>query len=124
MSENYSPSINIGIEKMIHRFRSIIDSNLDKKEYSLSNRELSKKMGMSERNFSRRIQALTGMSPQKYVRQYRLEKAKGMIAEGKFYTVSEIANAVGFTKTAYFSHKFKEYFGKKPLEMLREHGWR
>ncbi|MEN0051822.1 MAG: helix-turn-helix transcriptional regulator [Bacteroidota bacterium] len=107
---------------MIERLIVAIEARLN--DNNLSNKDLAKSLGMSERNFSRKMHQLTGMPPQKYVRQYRLERAMDFIKEGKFFTVNEIANAVGFIKADYFSYKFEEHFGKKPYQLLREMGLR
>lgn len=108
--------------KMITRLKQTLEKHLSKND--LSNKYLAELMNMSERHFSRRIQECTGMSPLKYIRIYRLERAMDFIKEGKFSTVNELAHAVGFIKADYFSYKFEEHFGKKPMQLLREMGWR
>ena len=46
------------------------------------------------------------------------------LENGKYRTVKDTAFAVGYTKSNYFSIQFEKQFGKKPLVILRESGWR
>lgn len=107
---------------MINRLNQIITKRLS--EHNLTNEDIASEFKMSTSSLTRKVKTMTGQSPTQYIRSYRLECAKQFISEGTFVTVNELSNAVGFSDAHYFSHKFKEYFDKTPLQMLRDYGWR
>jgi AraC-like DNA-binding protein len=107
---------------MIERLKEIIEERLD--DNTLTNKEIATYFKVSERTFTRRVKEATGESPNKFIRDYRLNRAMDFIVLGEYVTVSELSNAVGFSRPDYFSHRFKENFKKRPLEVLKEKGWR
>lgn len=90
----------------------------------LSNDALALHMGISERHFFRRMKELSGYPPQQYIRRYRLQLAKKYLETGTFRTVKETARAIGFANPSYFIRQFEKEYGQKPLEVLKEWGWR
>lgn len=62
-----------------------------------------------------------GVTPREYLLRARMELASGIIRSGitnKYsgYTVSQTAEACGFSDPLYFSRVFKKYFGVSPSE--------
>ncbi|MDF2960715.1 MAG: DNA-binding response regulator [Paenibacillus sp.] len=53
-----------------------------------------------------------------YVTRVRMEKAKQMILEGKYY-IYEIADKVGYSNIPYFSSQFKKYNGVNPTDLTK-----
>ncbi|MDP1620790.1 MAG: ATP-binding protein [Bacteroidales bacterium] len=74
---------------------------------------------LSERQFNRRLKQLTGLTPNQYLREMRLQTAKDFLYEGKYTTIKEVSTSVGYMDTAYFSRLFRERFGTLPSEYLR-----
>lgn len=107
---------------MVKQLENILEKNLENGK--LTNKEIAADLRMSERNFTRKVRKLTGKSANEFIRAYRLEKAMEFIQEGTYLTVNELSNAVGFASPGYFSHIFEEHYEKKPLELLRDEGWR
>ncbi|MNR24769.1 HTH-type transcriptional activator Btr [compost metagenome] len=58
----------------------------------------------------------TGETFTNYLIRLRLEKAKVLLAEGK-YMIYEISEKVGYKNVAYFSSIFKKHFGMNPSEL-------
>lgn len=63
----------------------------------------------------------TGITPHEYLVSKRMELAKNIIlskAANRYsnYTVSQIAEACGFSEPLYFSRVFKKYYGVSPSE--------
>lgn len=54
-----------------------------------------------------------------YLTKIRVEKAMEMLRSGR-YKVYEVANAVGYEHSAYFSYVFKKVTGKSPKKVLEE----
>ncbi|MCB0640286.1 MAG: response regulator, partial [Phaeodactylibacter sp.] len=100
----------------LEKVESLTMEHLSKAYFSVS--FLTDQLAMSERQFQRRIKQITGLSPNRYVREIRLVKARELLVSGKVETVAEVAHAVGFDTPAYFSSLFQERFGRKPIDFL------
>jgi AraC-like DNA-binding protein len=74
---------------------------------------------LSERQFSRRLKQLTGLTPNQYLREMRLQTAMDFLQAGKYSTVKEVSIAVGFMDSTYFSGLFRARFGILPSECLK-----
>jgi signal transduction histidine kinase/DNA-binding response OmpR family regulator len=79
---------------------------------------LSYELAISERQLFRRIKAITGLTPNKYIRAIRLQIAREAIESGKYRTIAEVSYAAGFDTPAYFSKLFKECYGRDVNELL------
>lgn len=79
---------------------------------------LSFDMAISERQLFRRIKAITGLTPNMYIRSIRLQVAREAIESGKYRTIAEISYAAGFETPAYFRKLFKEYYGRDVNDLL------
>ena len=106
----------------LSRLDLIIERHIDNP--ALNNEIIAAEIAISERHLFRRVKELTGLSPQKYLRQYRLQRAMKYLANGKYRKVKETACAVGYANTSYFIRQFEIEFGRKPLRVLQEAGWR
>lgn len=78
---------------------------------------LTREMAMSTSTLYRKIKNLTGLSPNEYIRKYKMQYAENLLLEGK-YTISEIAFMVGMNSIAYFRRCFKAEYGVLPSEYL------
>ena len=79
---------------------------------------LSDTMCMSRATLYRKVKALTGLSPNEYIRKVRMQVAERLLAQGKF-TISEVSFKVGINSTPYFRQCFKEEFGVNPSDYVR-----
>ncbi len=86
----------------------------------LSNDELAKLCGMSKFHFIRRFTQKTGKTPQKYRTDLLLSKSATMLTDTNL-KVSQIAAALGFDDSLYFSRLFKKSYGTSPLEYRKRH---
>ena len=80
--------------------------------------EAAAEMHLSERHLTRRLKLLTGLTPNNYLREMRLQQAKQLLLEGRFQTLKEVSFAVGFQHPQYFSRIFQERFGVGPSYYL------
>jgi AraC-like DNA-binding protein len=76
--------------------------------------ELHTLCNISDVYFRKIFTTYTGSSPQSYVTEKRLERAREIIDEGAFGRVRDVALAVGYTDALYFSRIFKKRFGYAP----------
>jgi signal transduction histidine kinase/DNA-binding response OmpR family regulator len=79
---------------------------------------LSDAIAISERQLFRRIKAITGLTPNKYIRTIRLQIAREAIESGRYRTIAEVSYVAGFETPAYFAKLFKEYYGREVGELL------
>jgi DNA-binding response OmpR family regulator/anti-sigma regulatory factor (Ser/Thr protein kinase) len=90
------------------------------KKMELNSAYLSEKMLLSERQLLRKLKALTGLSIKKYVQEIRLQKARHLLENKVFNTVSEVAYACGINTPSYLSKLYLNRFGKRPAEYLEQ----
>jgi signal transduction histidine kinase/CheY-like chemotaxis protein/ligand-binding sensor domain-containing protein len=75
---------------------------------------LAERMGISRSSLHRRIKAETGLTPNMYIREIRLQEARRLMEGKEVSTVAEAGVKVGLLKRAYFSNLFFERFGRLP----------
>ncbi len=72
---------------------------------------------MSQSQLYRKTIALTGLSPNILLKEFRLEKAKELMKKQR-YTISQITFDSGFTSPSYFTKCFKKKYGLLPMAYL------
>ena len=75
-------------------------------------------LNMSRSSFYNKIKALTDYSPSDYIRKIKMEEAARLLRT-KNYTVSEVADMVGFGDPKYFTDIFKKYFKMTPSNYMK-----
>ena len=101
---------------VIQRVIEYIHDNL---AHQLTLAELSFVANMSSYHFARTFKQATGMAPHQYVLHTRIERAKGLLLQGKF-SVAEVALSVGFFDQSHFTHYFKRIIGVTPQTLLHQ----
>lgn len=74
---------------------------------------------LSQFHFSRSFKAATGVSPQRYGIQRRLDAAKVMLRNA-VVPIAIVAFSTGFVSQSHFSTSFKEYTGHTPGQYQNE----
>jgi AraC-like DNA-binding protein len=74
---------------------------------------LAKPLGCSKSQLYRKMIAVTGKSPNTFIKEYRLSKALELLLK-KNRNISEIAYETGFTSPSYFSKCFQKKYGCLP----------
>lgn len=100
----------------MEKFSEVLKKHISNPE--INNALLASEMNMSERQFYRTLERETGMTPNHYIRECRMEIAAELLRSGEYRTVKEIAMRVGFIKVSYFSKLFYESEGVRPSELL------
>jgi len=123
MTAHDDSQLNLGQEKansllsmdevFLKRLRQAIEVNIENKDFGVD--ELGREIGMSRSHIHRKLQALTGKSASRYIRTYKLEKARDLLRKN-IGTVSEISYQLGFSSPAYFGQVYAEEFGYPPRE--------
>jgi AraC-like DNA-binding protein len=79
--------------------------------------DFSKPVGCSKSQLYRKITALSGKSPNSFIKEYRLSEALVLLNKNTG-NVSEIAFETGFSSPSYFSKCFQKTYGQSPSEYL------
>jgi len=69
--------------------------------------------GRSVNQLLRRFKAVTGLTPQTWLRHQRLERAAIMLEQGEA-TIEDIAEACGFADRSHLTRRFSQHFGVGP----------
>ncbi len=83
--------------------------------------ELARIANMSRRSFIRAFQAATGSSPIAYLINQRINRAATLLRQNG-QSITDIAFAVGFSDSNYFTRQFRKVFGFPPNEYRRRQG--
>lgn len=81
-------------------------------------RGLARETGLAVDHFSRVFRDALGERPQAYILRHRMARAQQLLRE-THWSVSEIAQALGFRDTFYFSRQFRMYYGLPPTHYRR-----
>lgn len=86
---------------------------------ALSVDDLAHHMGMGRSLFFQKIKHLSGMTPNDYLRTYRLKRAAFLLTHGKL-RINEICYEVGFSSPSYFAKRFSQQFGLSPSDYQKK----
>ena len=111
--EEVSSAGQVWLKELEEASLAAIEQKLD-----LSVSYLADKMAISERQLLRQIKSLTGLSTKDYIQEIKLEKARHLLENKAYRTISEVSYASGFNTPGYFSKVFEKRFGKRPGEYL------
>ncbi|WP_252224602.1 helix-turn-helix domain-containing protein [Clostridium sp. ZBS2] len=96
--------------KLVNKGIEYINKNFSE---PMSVSEIAEILNMDRRRFSDVFQEVTGLSPIKYLTEYRLKEAKRLLKFSS-YTIFEIADMTGYNDCFYFSKTFKKNVGMCP----------
>lgn len=102
----------------LDRVNAIIEANIRNPDFQLL--DIANEMEISRTTLYREVRKLTGQSPNRYIRNIRLTKARKILEAGIYPTVKETAEEVGFRRPEYFSKLFYLEYKVLPSEFLRE----
>ena len=73
--------------------------------------------GRSLSTFRRDFKSFYEITPQKWLKEKRLEKAKSLLQD-RSLSVTELAYEVGYENISYFIKEFKNKFGQSPKQYI------
>ena len=101
--------------KFIASVKECIEKNMGDLDFGVD--VLSNQHHMSRTSFYNKLKALTGYDPADYIRMIRLQRAAQLLKQ-KEYTITEIAEIVGFSDAKYFREVFKKYYNVSPSKFV------
>ena len=100
----------------LEELENYILSQLNKPGLSVTN--IAHEFAMSESTLLRQLKKLTGLTPNHYLREVKLNQAQMFLTNQTYRSVAEVAYQVGFKDPTSFTRSFKKRFGKAPTEMV------
>ena len=80
--------------------------------------QLALRFAMSESTLLRQLKRLTGLTPQQYLQEMRLDHARYLLENRSHKSIAKVADEVGYKDVRSFSRSFRQRFGRLPSEML------
>jgi AraC-like DNA-binding protein len=85
---------------------------------NITNPSLAEICGISTVYFRKTFESVYGISPIKYLHNFRIEKAKAIL-HSDYESIEQVARSVGYNSIYHFSKMFKQYTGKSPSEYAK-----
>jgi len=111
----FSPSRNGGFIEQLHAF---LEENYANNKITIP--ELASSLCLSVSHLRRKLNIALGVSPQLYLRKFRLQKAHQLIINTDL-RISEIALECGFENCTHFSKSFHNEYGQAPSQLREKH---
>ncbi|MDR2003571.1 MAG: response regulator [Prevotella sp.] len=100
-------------KEFIEKLHAEIEKHITEPDFSIDT--IAETMFMSRSSFYRKMKGVTGLSPNDYLKTFRLNKAAELLREGEL-PISEICEKVAFSSSSYFAKCFKAQFGVLPKD--------
>jgi YesN/AraC family two-component response regulator len=113
---NHEPSLD---EKFLQKAKAIVESNLGDPSFGVE--RMAEEIHLSRAQLFRKLKAITGISPNEFINDIRLEKAAALI-KAKADILTQIGYSVGYNEQSYFAKRFRKKFGVSPREYARKGG--
>ncbi|SFS89676.1 Signal transduction histidine kinase [Porphyromonadaceae bacterium NLAE-zl-C104] len=105
-------------QNLLKRINQAIDEHLDDPEFDVD--RLATDAGLSRSSLFSKFKALTGMTPNEFIRNQRLKRAAILLREHQELQITEIAEQLGFGSSVYFSRVFKTKYGVSPAQYRKK----
>ena len=105
------------VDQFVIKLKEVVESHLS--DFNFTVELLGKEVAMSSSQLHRKVTALTGLSPNKFIRHIKLSRAKTLLLESEA-PINAVAYESGFGDPSYFGRVFKKEFGMTPIEW-RDH---
>ena len=105
-----------GKSTLVAKLDQLIAGELSNSDLSIS--FLASALFMSERQLYRKVKQKTGKTPNEYIQECRLQKARQLLYSGQIEMLKEVSQQIGYKRTDYFSNLFEKRFGIRPAALL------
>jgi AraC-like DNA-binding protein len=102
-------------ENLLRSLYSTLQQNWQEAAFNLDN--YCQVMAMSNSQLYRKTISLTGLSPNLFLKDFRLQKAKELMQK-KQYSIAQVTFECGFSSPSYFTKCFKKKYGLLPMAYL------
>lgn len=102
---------------LVSKATEVVEAHLSEPDFDVN--ELASGCNMSRSSFTRKIKAITNLTPLEFIKDIKMKHARHML-ESQNYTVSEVAERLGFANRRYFTASFHKATGVNPSDYLRD----
>jgi len=102
-------------EKFLKQLMECVEKVWDKGELTMP--DFAREIGMSKSQLARRLKTFSGLSPNDFLKEYKLRRAVALMEDHNM-NIAEVTMAVGFSNASYFTKCFRKRFGKTPSDLL------
>src|SRR5699024_11728226 len=118
LNKDQSLSLDREKQELVNEIQLYIENHYSK---DLSLEQIAQEFYMSSTTLSRLFKEFSDDTPINYLINYRLEKAKNLIAENSSLSIKEVAQSVGYEDSLYFSKLFKKRLDRKSTRLNSSH---
>ena len=101
-------------KEWVEALARILKAELENPDFQITS--LPNQFNLSERQFQRRVKALTGLTPRDYMQEIALHEARALLENKTYYNASAVAMSVGMSNVTRFGKLYEARFGKHPRE--------
>lgn len=112
LSEIDLTGINPLDKDLLKRVSQVIEQHIDDLEFDIP--VLCREVGVGRSLLYMKFKALTGMTPNNYILNYRLKHAATLLRRYADLPIAEVSDRCGFSSPMYFSRCFKNQYGCPP----------
>ena len=116
-AENLNPKFATLNKILLQKVTKTIKENLEEPTFDVN--RLAEEVGVSRSTLTRKVKAMTGLTPLEYIRHIKMQQARFLL-EDPNSTVSEVALTLGYLNRKHFTACFKEEFGITPSEYHKQ----
>jgi len=114
-NDDHIVAFSSGDENLVSLLFNKLEENWQDADFNVT--EYCQTMAMSKSQLYRTTTALSGLSPNTLLKDFRLERARELMKK-KNYNITQITFDSGFTSPSYFTKCFKKKFGLLPMAYL------
>ena len=103
-------------KQFLNKTMTIITNQIESNNVNVD--ELASQLAMSTSQFRRRLLATTGETPQGYITNIRMQKARYLLDTTPDMTILDVAKGCGYNDQSSFTRAFKRFFGVTPSDYL------
>lgn len=103
-------------DQFLEKLEQLILENIADPNFGVH--EMAFQIGISVSVLYRKLRLRTGATVNEFVKTIRMKGAMKLLETG-IYNVAEVAAAIGYEDSKYFSKEFRKFFGETPTEVKR-----
>ncbi len=107
---NHSKRLGSNASQTVRAAMAYIHAHYDQ---PLTRTELAAQVALTERYLTHCFHQELGITPIEYLNRYRIQRAKTLLEQGSL-SITEVAMAVGYSDSSYFSRVFRQEMGVSP----------
>ena len=102
-------------EKFLSQVMGCIEKVWDQNDMTMP--DFAREVGMSKSQLARKLKGLSDLSPNDFLKEYKLRKAIAFM-EDRNMNIAEVTMAIGFSNPSYFTKCFRKRFGMAPSDYI------